>query len=107
MINTLVLSVKATAALTANSVCRFSGGYSGTTPYIGVVQADTAIGDMATVTVTGLFPVKLVAGQTVAVGEVLGINASGQGVANADGGKVADFKPVLFTEAGYAYVVLA
>jgi hypothetical protein len=107
MINTLVLSIKATAALTANSVCRFSGGYSGTTPYLGVVHSDTAIGDMASVTVTGLYPVKLAAGQTVAVGEVLGINASGLGVANNNVGKVADFKPVLFSEAGFAYVVLA
>lgn len=107
MINTLVLSVKATAALTANSVCRFSGGYSGTTPYIGVVHSDTAIGEMATVTVTGVFPVKLATGQTVAVGEVLGVNASGLGVANNDAGKVADFKPVLYSEGGFAYVVLA
>ncbi len=107
MINTLVLSVKATTDLTANTVCRFSGGYSGTTPYLGVVNADTTSGNMASVTVTGLYPVKLVSGQTVAVGEVLGINASGLGVANANVGKVADFKPVLFSEAGYAYVVLA
>ncbi len=107
MINTLVVTVKATANLTANSVCRFSGGYSGTTPYLGVVLFDTNSGDLASVACLGVGEVKLATGETVAVGEVMGVNASGLGVANASANKVANYKTVLKSENGYAYVLLA
>ena len=106
MINTLVLTVKATAALTAYTVCRFSGGYSGTTPYLGVVLSDSAIGDLASVTVLGVGMVTLADGESVTVGEVLGIDATGKGVANDSEDKVADFKPVFKTDGTFAYVLL-
>lgn len=106
MIPVLTVSVPATEALMGNTVCRYDGGYDGTTPRLGVVTMDFALGETASVVVRGLGRVKLADSEDPAVGEVLGIDATGHGVANASANKVDDFKPVFMVEDGYAHVIL-
>ena len=94
---TLALTVRATAELKAGTFVRYSGGYSGTTPILGVVIMDTKVGELASVGVRGLYQVKVAAGSTFAVGDPLAVNAAGLGIVGAGSMSVFEFTPTLAT----------
>jgi len=106
MINLLALTVTATTDLASNTVCRFDGGYDGTKPYLGVVMFDANTGSDVTVTCAGTAEVAIRTGETIAVGDLVGIDATGKATAPGSADKVADFKYALATDGTFVTVLL-
>lgn len=95
---TLATTIRATADIKEGTFVRYSGGYTGTTPVLGVVLMDAKVGELASVGVKGLFQVKLASGATFAPGDPLDINASGLGITGATGiATVLEYVPQLAT----------
>lgn len=80
---TLAVTIRATAALKTGTFVRYSGGYTGTAPMLGVVLMDAEAGQLASVGVRGLYQVKVATGVTFAPGDKLAIDANGVGVTPA------------------------
>ncbi len=108
MQHNVVLSVShpLTANVTKFSVVRVDGAYTTASPILGVAFEDGASGEYGAIAVQGLLPVEIATGETLAVGDLLGLDAAGKGVAPTSGNKVSDFATVVEISKGYALVVI-
>ena len=107
MQHNVILSVtcRLTADVTKFSVVRYTGAYNTDSPVLGVALEDGASGDYGAIAVQGLLPVKIADGETLNVGDLLGLDAAGNGVAPSSGSKVSDFSTVFKISKGYALVI--
>lgn len=95
---TMAVTIRATEEVKTGTFVRYTGGYTGTTPILGVVLMDAKVGELASVGVKGLYQVKLAPGATFAPGDPLAVNATGQGVTGATGiATVLEYVPQLAT----------
>ena len=108
MQHNVILSVThpLTANVTKSSVVRVDGAYTPSSPILGVALADGASGENGSIAVQGLLPVEIATGETLAVGDLLGLDAAGKGVAPASGNKVSDFSTVVEISQGFALVII-
>lgn len=103
---TLVISHNVTTAVTQYSVVRVNGAYTAGSPILGVALYDASADTLATVAVNGLVPVQLAESETVTPGDLLGLDASGKGVAPTSGDKVSDFATVVAVDNNHALVII-
>lgn len=92
--------------VTKYSVVRFDGGYTDTSPILGVVLEDGSPWEYGAVAVRGILPVKIATGETVNVGDLLGLDEFGKGVAPSSSLKVSDFAYVYEISQGHALVII-
>lgn len=100
----LSYSHKLTSEVWANTVVRVDGGYSANSPILGVASDYCEAGKLATIDVKGLLSVKLADNESVQIGDILGVDATGKGVSPDSSNKVTDFALVIKVENGYALV---
>ena len=107
MQHNVILSV--THPLTTNvtqfSVVRYTGDYTSDSPVLGVALEAGNSGEYGAIAVQGVLPVKIADGETLNAGDLLGLNAAGNGVAPSSGSKVSDFTTVFKIVKGYALVI--
>lgn len=108
MQHNVILSV--THPLTTNvtqfSVVRYTGAYTTDSPVLGVALEAGNSGEYGAIAVQGVLPVKIAEGETLNVGDLLGLDAAGNGVAPASGSKVSDFTTVFKIVKNYALVII-
>lgn len=103
----LAVSHPITAAeVTQFSVVRVDGAYTTASPILGVTLEDGVSGEKGPIAVQGLLPVEIATGENLAVGDILGLDTTGKGVAPSSGNKVSDFTTVIEINQGHALVVL-
>lgn len=102
---TLSVTRRLTADVTQFSVVRYDGAYTTDSPVLGVALGAGASGEYRAVAVQGLLPVKIAEGETLNVGDLLGLDAAGNGVAPLSPDKVSDFLPVFEIVNDYALVI--
>lgn len=100
----LSISKEMTSEIWANTVVRVDGGYSSASPILGVASDYCESGNLSTIDLRGLLSVKIADNETVQTGDILGVNAMGQGVSPNSGNKVSNFALVVKVESGYALV---
>lgn len=108
MQHNVILSVTCplTADVTKFSVVRYNGAYTTDSPVLGVALEAGASGEYGAIAVQGVLPVKIAEGETLNVGDLLGLDAAGNGVAPASGSKVSDFTTVFKIVKDYALVII-
>lgn len=100
----LSFSKEMTSEVWADTVVRVNGGYSPDSPILGVASDYCESGKYSTINLRGLLSVKIADNETVQIGDILGVDAMGQGVSPNSGNKVSDFALVVKVESGYAIV---
>lgn len=107
MQHNVILSVTCplTTDVTKFSVVNYNGNYTTDSPSLGVALEAGASGEYGAIAVRGLLPVKIADGETLNVGDLLGLNAAGNGVAPSSGSKVSDFSTVFKIVKDYALVI--
>jgi hypothetical protein len=105
-IPTLVISHNVTTAVSQYTVVRVNGAYTAGSPILGVALYDAEADTLASVAVQGLLPVQLADSETVTPGELLGVDATGKGVAPDSGDKVSDFSVVISVDNNHALVII-
>lgn len=94
-----------TADVTKYSVVRYGGDYTVGEPILGVALEDGKAGELGSIAVRGILPVKIATGETLEVGDLLDLDENGQGVAH-DSSNNADFSTVFKISKGYALVII-
>lgn len=100
----LSYTTEVTSEVFANTVVRVNGGYSNDSPILGVASDYCESGNLTTVNLKGLLSVKMADNETVEKGDILGLDAMGEGVSPTSSNKLTDFALVLKVENGYALV---
>lgn len=99
----------ATEAVTKDTLVAISAAYpdAGTEKILGVAETDAEIGDAFNVIVKGYVPVKVASGESIDLGEVIGVDAAGMAVASDSASDViAAFLPAVEIENNYVYLIL-
>ena len=95
-----------TADVTKYSVVRYDGAYTTGSLVLGVALEDGKAGELGSIAVRGILPVKIATGETLEVGDLLDLDENGQGVAHDSSNKVSDFSTVFKISEGYALVII-
>ena len=102
----LSVTLPLTVNVTQFSVVRYGGDYTIGDPVLGVALEDGDAGELGSIAVRGILPVKIATGETLEVGDLLGLDENGLGVAPTSSNKKSDYSTVFKIIKGYALVII-